>query len=78
MISKRETKSEDSTVQIVEKPLPPLITLGEFILSLSKQRGNYFESLGAFNYWIQKQGCPKKWPYSFWKEKFDEFLTRKA
>jgi len=59
-------------------PLPTLVTLKEFVSSISKQHTNYYESLGGFAYWIKKEGCPKKWPYDFWLQKFNEFLERKT
>ena len=69
----------DSVPEVVEhQAMPSLITLSEFILTLSKLRSYYFESLGSFSYWIKKEGCPKKWPFDMWKAKFDEFLIRKA
>jgi hypothetical protein len=55
-----------------------LVTLREFILTLSKQRKNRHESLGAFVYWIEKDGCPRKWPFVKWEQKFEEFLHRKV
>jgi hypothetical protein len=57
-------------------PMPSLITLNEFVLTLSKQRTHYFESLGSFSYWIKKEGCPKKWPFEFWEKEFQRFLCR--
>jgi hypothetical protein len=59
-------------------PMPSLITLNEFVLTLSKQRTHYFESLGSFTYWAKKKGIPRKWPFDMWMDLFTEFLERKT
>jgi hypothetical protein len=76
---KREAKVELKIEQKKKSdPIPTLVTLGEFILSVSKQHTNCHESLGGFVYWIKKEGCPKRWPVQMWKDKFDQFLSRKT
>ena len=76
VILKVETDAEPKVEK--SQPMPSLITLNEFVLTLSKQRMHHFESLGSFVYWIKKDGCPNRWPFDMWKQKFDEFLSKKT
>jgi hypothetical protein len=69
---------EEKPKSELQAPMPSLITLSEFLLTLSKQRTNYFESLGGFAYWIRKEGCPNKWPFDTWMDAFKKFLSRKT
>lgn len=74
---KTELKAVQKVVE--QRPsMPSLVTLNEFVLTLSKQRIHHFESLGSFVYWIKKDGCPNRWPFDMWKQKFDEFLSKKT
>jgi len=55
-----------------------LLSLEEFVRTMVGKRRHPIESLNSFMPWIKKQGCPKKWTFSTWLEKFEEFYYRKV
>lgn len=62
--------------EIKPEERPSLITISEFLNTIRKSYP--IESAGAFIYFMKKDGLPKRWPLGMWKEKFEEFLTRKV
>jgi len=73
----RVSKDVDLRTEVFkEEEVPSLVTLNEFLGTIGKEYP--IESIGGFIYWVKKQGAPKKWPINMWKEKLNEFLTRKV
>ena len=66
----------ETVVKTVESGLPTLVSLNEFIKTVSKSHMYPVNSLGGYVFWVKKNGCPKKWSYEKWEEKLEEFLKR--
>jgi hypothetical protein len=58
--------------------MPSLITLNEFCAIMGKKKTYPIESIGGFVVWIQKKGCPKKWPLNMWEKELKEYTDRKV
>jgi len=56
--------------------LPTLVSLNEFIQTVSKSHKYPLISLGSYTFWVKKNGCPKKWSFEKWEEKLEEYLGR--
>lgn len=54
-----------------------MISLEEFIRTMLANRKHNIESLNSFMFWIEKKGCPNRWPFEFWEKEFEKFLNRK-
>lgn len=76
---KRVSKVIETEVAFKESKEPLiLVTLTEFINNITKDRRYPIESGRSFAFWIRKQGCPKRWPYSMWLKEFKNFLNREV
>lgn len=73
---KIEDVKEVKVEEAMEVEYVSLISLEEFVRTLLSKRQNPVESLNSFMYWAEKKGCPRRWPFDNWQEKFDEFIKR--
>jgi hypothetical protein len=55
-----------------------LIKFQEFLFTIQKNKKYPIETIGGFINWMKRQGFPKSYPFSKWKELLDKYVIRKV